>query len=91
MFADDTKLIHAIQSVAYHNQLQIDFVCLLKWCVKWELNSYISKYKLSHYGRNHSFGRYCINGHPLITPVDYHKDLGVTFDCNLNFHQPTFE
>ena len=25
-------------------------------------------------------------GHPL-TSLDYHKDLGVTFDCNLNFYQ----
>ena len=27
-----------------------------------------------------------MNGHPL-TRVNYHKDFGVTFDCNLNFHQ----
>ena len=31
-----------------------------------------------------------MNGHPL-TSIDYHKDLGVTFDCNLNFHQHTSE
>ena len=29
-----------------------------------------------------------MNGHPL-TRVNYHKDFGVTFDCNLNFHQHT--
>ena len=34
--------------------------------------------------------RYNINGQPL-TSVDYHKDLGVTFDCYLNFHQQTSE
>ena len=56
--------------------------------MKWELNFNISKCKLIHYERNHGFEGYCMNGHPL-TSVDYHKDLGVTFDCNLNFHQHT--
>lgn len=31
-----------------------------------------------------------INGQPL-TSVEYHKDLGVTFDCHPNFHQQTSE
>ena len=31
-----------------------------------------------------------INGHSL-TSVDHHKDLGVMFDCYLNFHQHTSE
>ena len=35
-------------------------------------------------------GGFSINGQPL-TSVDYHKDLGVTFDCYLNFHQQTSE
>ena len=56
--------------------------------MKWESNFNISKCKLIHYGRNHDFGAYCMNGH-LLTLVDYHKDFGVTFDCNLNFHQHT--
>ena len=29
-----------------------------------------------------------MNRHPL-TSVDHHKDLGVTFDCYLNFYQHT--
>ena len=29
-----------------------------------------------------------MNGHPL-TSIDYHEDLGITFDCILNFHQQT--
>ena len=55
---------------------------------KWDLNFNISKYKLIHYGRNHGFRGYCLNEHSL-TLVDYHKNLGVTFDCNLNFHRRT--
>ena len=31
-----------------------------------------------------------MNRHPL-TSADYHKDLGVTFDCSLNFHQHASE
>ena len=53
-------------------------------------NFNISKCKYIHYGKNHTFGGYNINGQPL-TSVDYRKDLGVTFDCNLNFHQQTSE
>ena len=33
-----------------------------------------------------SMGLGNMNGHPL-TSVDHHKDLGVMFDCYLNFHQ----
>ena len=50
----------------------------------------ISKCKYIHYGKKHAFGGYNINGQPL-TSVDYHKDLGVTFNCYLNFHQQTSE
>ena len=90
MFADDTKLICSIQSIADHILLQADLDCLLKWCERWQLNFNISKCKLIHYGKNHGFGEYYMNGHPL-TSVDHHKDLGVTFDCHLNFHQHTSE
>ena len=31
------------------------------------------------------------NSRANFTSVDYHKDLGVTFDCYLNFHQQTPE
>ena len=40
--------------------------------------------------KNHGFEEYYMNGHPL-TSVDHHNDLGVTFDCYLNFHQHTSE
>ena len=90
MFADDTKLVRSIQSIADHILLQADLDCLLKWCERWQLNFNISKCKLIHYGKNHGFGEYYMNGHPL-TSVDHHKDLGVTFDCYLNFHQHTSE
>ena len=43
MFADDTKLISSIQSIADHILLQADLDCLLKWCERWQLNFNISK------------------------------------------------
>ena len=81
------KSIHSIHTVA---ELQIHLDRLLQWCVKWQLSFNILKCKLIHYGKYHGFGGYCINGHPQ-TSVDYHKSLGVTFDCNWDFHQHTFE
>ena len=51
MFADDTKLIRSIQSIADHILLQADLDCLLKWCERWQLNFNISKCKLIHYGK----------------------------------------
>ena len=35
-------------------------------------------------------GNIILNRHPL-TSVGHHKDLGVMFDCCLNFHQHTSE
>ena len=91
MFADDTKLIHSIQSIADHILLQADLDCLLKWCERWQLNFNISKCKLIYYTRkNNGFGEYYMYAHPL-TSVDHHRDLGVMFDCYLNFHQHTSE
>ena len=46
MFADDTKLIRSIQSIADHILLQADLDCLLKWCDRWQLSFSISKCKL---------------------------------------------
>ena len=86
MFADDTKFICSINSVYCwsYSILQADLDCLLKWCERWQLNFNIFKCKLIHYRKNHEFGEYYMNGHPL-TSVDHHKDLGVMFDCFSEF------
>ena len=90
MFADDTELIYSIQSIADDILLQADLDYLLKWCDRWQLNFNLSKCKLIYYGKNHGFGEYYMNKHPL-TSVDRHKDLGVMFDYYMNFHQHTSE
>ena len=77
MFADDAKLIRPIHTITDHDNLQADLDCLLQWCVKWQLSFNISKCKYIHFDRKDVFGEYSMNGLPL-TPVDYHKDLGVT-------------
>ena len=41
-FADDTKLMHYIQSLADLILLQANLDCLLKWCERWQLNLNIS-------------------------------------------------
>ena len=51
-----------------------------------EMEIKFQRLKKIDYGRNHGFEGYCMNGHPL-TSIDYRKDLGVTFDSNLKFHQ----
>ena len=91
MFVDDTKLIHSIQSITDHILLQADLDCLLKWCERWQLNLNISKRKLIHYGKSHGFGEYYNYKWLPLTSVHHHKDLGVAFDCYLNFHQHTSE
>ena len=50
----------------------------------------LQQFKLIHYRKNHGFGEYYMNTHPLIS-VNHHRDLGVMFDCYLNFHQHTSE
>ena len=51
IFAGDTKLICAIQSIADHILLQADLDCLLKWCDRWQVNFNISKCKLPYSGK----------------------------------------
>ena len=38
LFADDTKLIQSISTLADHAQLQTDLDNLAKWCDAWQLN-----------------------------------------------------
>ena len=86
----DYPMQNTINTINDYNHLQSDLNHLLQWCAKWQLNFNISKCKYIHYGKKHAFGGYNINRQPL-TSVDYHKDLGVTFDFYLNFHQQTSE
>ena len=91
LFADDTKLMRTISTLADHVQLQTDLDNLAKWCDAWQLKFNVTKCKVIHFGRaTHSFGGYYLNGVSLDS-VNCHKDLGITFDANLKFHQHASE
>ena len=88
LFADDTKLIRTISTLADHVQLQTDLDNLAKWC---DVKFNVTKCKVIHFGQaTHSFGGYYLNGVSLDS-VNCHKDLGIIFDANLKFHQHTSE
>ena len=92
LFADDTKLIRTISTLADHVQLQNDLDNLAKWCDAWQLNfNVINVIKVIHFGRaTHSFGGYYLYGVSLDL-VNCHKDLGIIFDANLKFQQHASE
>ena len=91
LFADDTKLIRSISTLADHAQLQTDLDNLTKWCDAWQLNFNATKCKVIHFGRaTHSYGGYYLNG-ILLDSVDCYKDLGILFDTGLKFHQHASE
>ena len=91
LFADDTKLIRSICTLADHAQLQTDLDNLTKWCDAWQLNFNATKCKVIHFGRaTHSYGGYYLNG-ILLDSVDCYKDLGILFDTGLKFHQHASE
>ena len=84
IFADDTKLFRAIESIADNISLQKDLDKLLKWSSDWQLPFNISKCKTMHYGNNNPEFAYNMENFFLDT-VDHEKDLGVTFDNKLRF------
>ena len=50
LFADNTKLIQSISTLADHAQLQTDLDNLAKWCDAWQLNFNANKCKVIHFG-----------------------------------------
>ena len=91
LFADDTKIMQSISTLADHVQLQTDLDNLAKWCDTWQLNFNATKCKAIHFGRaTYSYGDYYLNG-ILLDSVDSYKDLGILFDTGLKFHQHASE
>ena len=88
MFVDDTKIFRKIQSKSDFLQFQQDINNLFTWSVKWQLKFNISKYFILHLGPDHSYGDYYLDGVQIL-PNTTVKDLGVTMDCYLKFHEHT--
>ena len=84
LFADDAKIYKAIESVENISMIQHDIDKLLMWSEKWQLPLNISKCKVLHYGTKNPNHLYKMGNQPLSSDVS-EKDVGVTFDLQLNF------
>ena len=84
LFADDTKLFRVIRSEDDCKFLQSDIDKLLEWSQTWLLSFHPNKCKVLHVGTDQEPTNYYLNTHQLQN-VNSEKDIGVTFDCNLEF------
>ena len=63
LFADNTKFMQSISTLADHVQLQTDLDNLAKWCDTWKLNFNATKCKVIHFGRaTYTYGDCYLNG-----------------------------
>ena len=88
MFADDTKLFRSVCTANDVIQLQRDLDGLCEWSSKWQLLFHPSKCTLLSIGNStstHSHNYSMDSSH--LESVEYAKDLGITIDKHLNFHQ----
>ena len=81
IFADDTKLYNYSNN-SHH--LQEDLERVEEWSHKWQLHFNISKCKCLYYGKNNPNNRYYLENQPIAN-CSQEKDLGVTFDTEINF------
>ena len=86
LFADDTKLYNTVSTPAQINDLQDDLNNLHRWSERWQLPFNEDKCKVLHIGKRNPEGNYHMQGKHLQS-VKAEKDLGVTIDCQLKFHQ----
>jgi len=86
MFADDTKLFRSIYTDEDVLQLQRDLHALCEWSSKWQLLFNYSKCTLLTIGRSSHTNKYLMDSFYLEN-VESAKDLGITIDKHLKFHQ----
>lgn len=91
IFADDTKIFSEALTEDHCQKLQTDLDNLCDWSREWKLSFNATKCKVLHIGHKNEQFRYTMqdtDGNFVnITSVTSEKDLGVTFDCDLNFNQ----
>ncbi len=91
MYADDTKNFRIIKSPQDHQILQSDLKELTTWTNHWLLKFHPEKCKVMTYGNTQGTGAFnytlCSDNidHVLERPTN-ETDIGVIFDCNLNFY-----
>ena len=81
-FADDTKGLKEIESMADRNKLQATLDNLTKWAQDWGMSFNIPKCKIMHVGRNNPRYEYTMSG-KLLAKVEEEKDIGVTVHSSL--------
>ena len=86
LFADDTKIFRAIENIKDFDLIQKDIDTLIKWSSTWQLPFNLQKCKVVHYGKNNPHHHYKIGNSNLPDDTE-EKDLGVTFDNELNFRK----
>ena len=84
LFADDTKIFKAIESVEDISTIQEDINNLQQWSNIWQLPFNIDKCKVLHFGKNNQKHVYSMGTNDLACD-EKEKDVGVLFDTTFNF------
>ena len=86
LFAEDSKLLHAISDSCCSTQLQQDLDTLALWCSTWKLSLNTIKCAAMRFSLSNSCNCiiYFINGEP-IKCVKHHKDLGILLTNNITW------
>ena len=85
VFADDTKIY---DDIGNQNEIQEDLFRMQKWTEKWNLYFNVLKCKVMHIGKSNPKNPYYMkieDEKQKLEVCDEEKDLGITFDSNLNF------
>ena len=88
LFADDSKIYREIKEIYDAIQLQNDLESVHAWCKKWGMNFSPGKcvfMRITRKRRPVKF-TYNIDG-TILSQVDHFKDLGVTFQSDLNWNR----
>ena len=84
IFADDTKIYNSTENSGV---IQDDINALLEWSNTWQLKFNAQKCNVLHIGKTNSQKEYFMDSskQSKINSVTHEKDIGVTFDAQLNF------
>ena len=80
-FADDTKVIKRIASLADSHALQETITKLQEWANKWQMTFNVGKCKILHLGNKNPLHDYYMEGTKL-QAVSSEKDLGIMIDSS---------
>jgi hypothetical protein len=84
LYADDTKILLAINSEECRDKIQADLDNAYKWTLEWLLKFNIDKCLVVHYGFNNKKYLLYINGKQLVES-DLERDLGIMFSTSLKW------